>query len=107
MSVLRFDGTPRHGIRFPAIGPWPGCAQSWRMPEIVRFLEVAMAQKVIDVVGISTESFANAARNAVEEAAKTIHGIKWARITEFEMALEGPKILEYRALAKIYFDLER
>jgi flavin-binding protein dodecin len=66
-----------------------------------------MAQKVIDVVGISKESFAQAARNAVEEAAKTLHGIKWARVTEFEMALEGKEIVEYRALAKIYFDLER
>ncbi len=39
-----------------------------------------MAQKVIEVVGISKESFAKAAENAVAEAAKTVHGIKWARI---------------------------
>ncbi len=66
-----------------------------------------MAQKVIDVVGISKDSFAHAAKNAVEEAAKTIHGIKWARISEFEMSLDGKQILEYRATAKIYFDIER
>jgi flavin-binding protein dodecin len=66
-----------------------------------------MAQKVTDVVGISTESFAKAARNAVEEAAKTLHGIKWARVTDLEMRLDGSKILEYRATTKIYFDLER
>src|SRR5438309_1724631 len=38
-----------------------------------------MAQKVIDVVGTSKESFAKAAENAVAEAAKTVRGLKWAR----------------------------
>ena len=66
-----------------------------------------MAQKVTDVVGVSKESFAKAARNAVEEAAKTLHGIKWARITDLEMALNDKEVLEYRATAKIFFDLER
>jgi flavin-binding protein dodecin len=66
-----------------------------------------MAQKVIDVVGVSNESFAKAARNAVEETAKTIHGIKWARVSDFEMKLDNKKILEYRATVRIYFDVER
>ncbi len=66
-----------------------------------------MAQKVIDVVGISKESFAKAALNAVEEAAKTIHGIKWARVSELEMCIEGKKVTEYRANTKIFFDIER
>jgi flavin-binding protein dodecin len=35
-----------------------------------------MAQKVIDVVGVSKESFAKAAENAVAEAAKTVRGLK-------------------------------
>jgi flavin-binding protein dodecin len=65
-----------------------------------------MAQKVIEVVGISTESFAKAAENAVGEAAKTIHGLKWARVGELEMKLDGKKIAEYRATTKIYFDVE-
>ncbi len=39
-----------------------------------------MAQKVIDIVGISKDSFAKAAENAVVEAAKTVHGMKWARV---------------------------
>ena len=48
-----------------------------------------MAQKVIDIVGSSNESFAKAAANAVKEAAKTVRGMKWARVAEFEMELEG------------------
>src|SRR5436309_7780989 len=67
----------------------------------------AMAQKVIDVVGTSKESFAKAAENAVEEAAKTVRGMKWARVAELEMELDGKQILQYRTTTKIYFDIEQ
>jgi flavin-binding protein dodecin len=69
--------------------------------------EANMAQKVIEIVGASRESFAKAAENAVAEAAKTVRGMKWARVAELEMALDGKKIAEYRATARIYFDVER
>ncbi len=65
-----------------------------------------MTQKVIDVVGTSKESFAKAAENAVAEAAKTVRGLKWARVAELEMELDGKKIAQYRATTKIYFDIE-
>jgi flavin-binding protein dodecin len=35
-----------------------------------------MAQKIIEVVGTSQESFAKAAENAVAEAAQTVRGMK-------------------------------
>jgi flavin-binding protein dodecin len=66
-----------------------------------------MVQKVIDVVGTSNESFTKAAENAVREASKTVHGIKWARVSDLEMQLDEKKVLQYRATAKIYFDVER
>jgi len=66
-----------------------------------------MAQKMIEIVGISKDSFAGAAKNAVIEAAKSVRGIKWARIAELEMSLDGQKIIEYRATTRIYFDIER
>jgi flavin-binding protein dodecin len=66
-----------------------------------------MAQKVIDVVGTSKESFARAAENAVAEAAKTVRGMRWARVAELEMELDGKKIVKYRATTKIYFDIEK
>ncbi len=65
-----------------------------------------MAQKVIEVVGLSKDSFAKAAENAVAEAAKTLHGLKWARVAELEMELENKKIIQYRATTRIYFDVE-
>jgi dodecin len=66
-----------------------------------------MAQKVIEIVGISPESFDKAAANAVEEAAKSVRGMKWARIRSLEMMLDGERIIHYRATARIYFDVER
>lgn len=66
-----------------------------------------MAQKVIEIVGSSKESFAKAAENAVAEAAKTVRGMKWARVAEFEMLIDDKKIAEYLATARIYFDIER
>lgn len=66
-----------------------------------------MVQKVIDVVGVSPQSFAKAAQNAVAEAAKTIRGMRWARVGEMEMELDGSKVKSYRATVRIYFDIER
>ena len=66
-----------------------------------------MAQKIIEIVGVSKESFARAAEDAVAEASKTVRGMKWARVAELEMALDGKKITQYRATARIYFDIER
>lgn len=65
-----------------------------------------MAQKVIIVVGTSKESFAKAAENAVTEAAKTVRGMKWARVAGLEMQLDGKTVTQYRTTTKIYFDVE-
>lgn len=66
-----------------------------------------MVQKVIDVVGTSPQSFAKAAENAIAAAGETVRGMKWARVSEFELELDGNKIKSYRAAVKIYFDVER
>jgi len=64
-------------------------------------------QKVIEIVGSSKESFAKAAENAVNEAAKTVRGMKWARVADLEMRLDEKKVVEYLATARIYFDVKR
>ena len=69
--------------------------------------EATMPQKVIEIVGTSKESFAKAAENAVNEAAKTVRGLKWARVADFEMRLDDKKIIEYLATTRIYFDVKR
>lgn len=65
-----------------------------------------MAQKAIEVVGLSKDSFAKAAENAVAAAAKSVRGLRWARVAGLEMALDGKRITEYRANTRIYFDVE-
>jgi flavin-binding protein dodecin len=66
-----------------------------------------MTQKVTEVVGVSTESCAKAAESAVAEAGRTVRGMKWARVHELEMELDGKKIKSYRTTVRIYFDVER
>ena len=33
--------------------------------------------------------------------------VKWARVAELEMELDGKKITRYRTTAKIYFEIEK
>src|SRR6266705_4124801 len=70
-------------------------------------VESAMVQKIIDVAGSSPASFAKAAENAVASAAETVRNLKWARVSELEMELEGKKVKSYRVTVRIYFDVER
>ena len=65
-----------------------------------------MVQKVIEIVGISKNGFEDAARNAVETAAKSVRNIQWARAAEFECKCADGKLVDFRALMKIYFDVE-
>jgi dodecin len=88
-----------------AIATHGHCGSTIRWPEIVR--RIVMTQMFIEVVGTSKESFAKAAENAVAEAAKTVRGMKWARVAELEMELDGKKITKYRTTTKIYFEIEK
>src|SRR2546422_50789 len=55
----------------------------------------------------SPTTFAKAAENAVATAAETVRNLKWARVAEFEIELDGKKVKTYRATLRIYFDVER
>jgi flavin-binding protein dodecin len=65
-----------------------------------------MVQKVIEIVGISKNGFDDAAMNAIETAARSVRNIQWARASEFECKCADGKIVDYRALMKIYFDVD-
>jgi len=69
--------------------------------------EFGMVQKIIDVAGSSPTSFAKAADDAVKTAAETVRNLKWARVSELEMELDGKKVKSYRVTVRIYFDVER
>jgi flavin-binding protein dodecin len=63
--------------------------------------------KLIDVVGISDESFAEAVKNAVEESAKTVRGIKRAEVTKLDVKVDNNTVTAYRAEVRIAFEVER
>jgi flavin-binding protein dodecin len=62
--------------------------------------------KVLEVLAQSDKGWENAAQNAVNEAAKTVRGIKSIYIKDLEAAVEDGKISQYRINAKISFTLE-
>lgn len=62
--------------------------------------------KVIEVLAQSDESWEDAARNAVDEAAKSVHGIRSIYIKEMEASVEDGRVTQYRINAKISFVLD-
>lgn len=63
--------------------------------------------KIIDIVGISEKSFADAAKNAVIGASKTVRMIKRAEVTKLDVKVENDKPTLFRAEMKISFEIER
>ena len=63
--------------------------------------------KIIDLVGTSEKNFADAANNAVVEAAKTVRKIRRAEVTKLDVKVVNDKVTLYRAEMKISFEIER
>jgi hypothetical protein len=61
--------------------------------------------KVIEVVGVSEKSFAEATRNAVEQAAKTLKGLAWFETTQMRGLIRDGRVAEFQATVKIGFRL--
>jgi flavin-binding protein dodecin len=68
--------------------------------------EDAMAVvKVIELIGISEESWEDAARNAVMEAAKTVSNIVGLEVVGQTARVEDGKITTYKANVKLAFEV--
>lgn len=63
--------------------------------------------KVIELIGSSPKGWDDAAANAVKEAAKTVKNIKGVYLKECTAKVENGRIVEYRAIVKISFVVER
>ncbi len=63
--------------------------------------------KVIELVGSSSESFDDAVRNAVAEAAKTVKNISGVDVLGMTAKVDGDRLSEFRANVKIAFSVER
>ena len=62
--------------------------------------------KIVEVVGSSPTSWEDAARAAVEAAAKTLRNLRVAEITKLDMKIEGGKVVAYRARVSMSFKYE-
>ena len=58
--------------------------------------------KIIEIIGTSTDSWEKAAKNAIDEAAKSLKHLRVAEVSELDIALDDSgQILEYRAKVKL------
>jgi len=63
--------------------------------------------KIIELIGTSTKSWEDAAKTAVERAAKSLRDLRVAEIAELDMQLDSNgKVEAYRAKVKVSFKYE-
>ena len=59
--------------------------------------------KVIELIGSSTESWEQAAKSGVEEAAKHLRELRVAEVAEQDLVIENGKVVAYRTKVKVSF----
>jgi hypothetical protein len=61
------------------------------------------AIKVIEVIGVSDESFEDAVSQAVKKAAESISGITGVEVHSWNARVKDGEVVQYRASCKIAF----
>lgn len=59
--------------------------------------------KITEIIGTSTTSWEDAARNAVETASKTLRDLRVAEIVKLDLVVEDGKVVAYRARVNLSF----
>jgi dodecin len=62
--------------------------------------------RVTEVIGTSTTSWEEAAKNAVETAAQSLRDLRVGEIVKLDLAIEDGKVAHYRARVNISFKYE-
>ena len=63
--------------------------------------------KMIEIVGTSQQSFAEAVKSAVVEASKTVHHMDWFEVIDERGRIADGKVQEFQVTVKIGFKIER
>ena len=63
--------------------------------------------KTIDLVGVSTESWRDAAHKALQEAAKTLRGVEGFDVLDTSAVVTDGEISEYHTHVRIKFRITR
>lgn len=59
--------------------------------------------KVIEIIGTSTNSWEEAAKEAVERASKTLEDLRVAEVTAQDLKIENGKVVAYRTKVSLSF----
>jgi len=62
--------------------------------------------RVTEVIGTSPKSWEEAAKNAVETAAKTLRDLRVGEVAKLDLTIEKGKVTAYRARVTISFKYE-
>ena len=62
--------------------------------------------KVTEIIGTSTKSWEDAARNAVETAGRTLRDLRVAEVVKIDLKVENGKVTAYRARVQLSFKYE-
>jgi dodecin len=62
--------------------------------------------RVTEVIGVSSEGWAEAARNAVDTAAKSVRDLRIAEVVREDVTIEDGKLKNYRVRLAISFKYE-
>jgi flavin-binding protein dodecin len=62
--------------------------------------------KLVEIVGTSAESFAHAAANGVERAAKSLHNLDWFEVTQMRGRIADGRIAQFQVTMKVGFRLD-
>ncbi len=63
--------------------------------------------RITELVGTSTNSWEDAARNAVQTAARSLRELRIAEIIKLDLAIENGKVAAYRARVSLSFKYEK
>ena len=64
--------------------------------------DTSAVYKVIEIVGTSTSSFADAAENGIKTASRSLRDLRVAEVDKLDVKIEGSKLI-YRAKLKVSF----
>jgi flavin-binding protein dodecin len=59
--------------------------------------------RITEIIGTSSISWEDAAKNAVETAAKSLRDLRIAEVSQFDMKVENGKVVAYRARVSLSF----
>jgi flavin-binding protein dodecin len=68
--------------------------------------ETESVYRVTEIIGTSPTSWEDAAKNAVETAAKSLRDLRIAEVHKLDMKIDSGTVVEYRARVSLSFKYE-